>query len=86
MALNPPSETPDERHKLVQVLGASPTDGRAEHNNSETKCVLLPLDKKILLPAPGEETVLHDPDSWEKLEGGRQQDGHRVQELDLSHN
>jgi hypothetical protein len=67
----PPGETPNEGHKLVQVFGASPTDGRAERNNRETEHVLLPLDEEVLLPAPGEETVLHDPDSWEKLQRGR---------------
>ena len=71
MIVNLPGETPDKGHELVQVIGASPTDGRAEHNNRETKHVLLPLDGDILLPAPGEETILHDPESWEKLQRGR---------------
>ena len=65
--VNSPGETPDEGHKLIQIFGASPTDGRAEHNNRETKHVLLPLDENILLPTSGEETILHDPESREKL-------------------
>ena len=69
--MNPPGETPNKGHKLVQVTGAGPTDGRAEHNHGETKHVLLPLDEDILFSAPGEETVLHDPESWEKLQRGR---------------
>lgn len=68
--VNPPSETPDEGDKFIQVFGPGPTDGCAEYNGRETKHVLLPLDEEILLPAPGEETVLHDPDGREKLQRG----------------
>lgn len=67
---NPPRETSDEGHKLIQIFGASPADGRAEHNNGEAKHVLLPFDESILLPAPGEESVLHDPNGREKLQRG----------------
>jgi hypothetical protein len=76
--VNPPGETPDEGNKLIQVIGAGPTDDRAEYNDRETKHILLPLDEEILFPAPGEEAVLHDPNGREKLEGSRQQDGHGV--------
>lgn len=64
----PPGETPDECHKFVQVFGAGPADGRAEHDNEETKHVLLPLYEDILLPTSGKKTVLHNPDRREQLQ------------------
>ena len=51
---NPPGKAPNERDKLIQVFGAGPADDRAERNNRETEHILLPLDEKVLLPAPGE--------------------------------
>ena len=65
--VNSPGETPDEGDKLIQVFGADPTEGRAERNDGETKHILLPLDKEVLFPAPGKETVLHDPDGRKEL-------------------
>ena len=69
--VNLPGKTPDESNKLVQIFGTSPTYDRAENNNRETKHVLLPLDEEVLLPAPGEQTVLHNPDGREKLQRSR---------------
>ena len=48
-----PGETPDKCHKLVQVLGTGPANGRTERDDGETKHVLLPLYEYILLPTPG---------------------------------
>ena len=69
---NLPSETADQRYKLVQVLGSDPAGNCAERDNGETEHVLLPFNGGVLLPTPGEDPVLHDPDSREQLERGGQ--------------
>ena len=78
-----PSEATDERDELVQVRGAEVAQSGAEDDAAEAEEVLLPLDEHALLAAALEDAVLHYAHGGEQLQRDGQQDGERVEELDL---
>ena len=63
-----PSKAANERDKLVKVSSTSPTDERADDDHAKSEHVLLPFNPRITFATTGEDSVLEDPNGWEKLE------------------
>lgn len=78
-----PCKAAHERHKLIQVCCAGPTDKTGDDNNEEPEEVLEPLDAGTRLAAANKETILHDPHSREQLQWHREHDSYRIEELNL---
>lgn len=75
-------EASDERHKLIQIISASPRYQRSDEHRNKAECVLLPFDARVVFATAREEAGFHDTDGREELEGRREKDCDRVEELD----
>jgi hypothetical protein len=78
-----PREAANECDKLIEICRPHIADHCTERNDAEAEEVLQPLDAGVALSTALEETGLHDTDCGEKLKRNREQDGSRIEELDL---
>lgn len=82
---NAPCDGSDQADKLVEVGCADPGDQGAGDRDREPEGVLHPLDARVAFAAAHKDAVLHDAHGGEELQGRREQDRHRVQELRRVH-